>query len=97
MKSRIWIVLALAVGLMAGNVVNATPAMADDDCMEWTLLSKDGQVPPGGDDGGSDVEGDPENWLGGQNRPASDKTDDGGWNVVEWFEGLVRWMTSLWW
>lgn len=101
MKTRIWIVLTLVAFLLtSGLVVNVSAAHADSDSAEWTLVGKGHAAPPGGGggndgddgDGGSDVEGDPENWLGGQNRPA-DANDDGGFRLIEWFYGLLYAMT----
>ena len=94
MKSRMWIVLAL-VGLLVGGLTS-TPAMADTDCFEWSAEGgRKGLVPPDGDgDNGGDVEGDPENWLGGQNRAASSGDASGDWSFVTWFQDLLDWFSG---
>ena len=97
MKTRIWIVLALAAGLVLSGAIVDT-AQADPDQYEWALVGKAASSGPNGDDddgdGGTDVEGDPENWLGGQNRPIDDGQDDGGLpDLHTWLQGLLHFLT----
>jgi len=98
MKTRIWIVLALVAGLVVSEAI-VSPAQAGVEQNEWQLSIRGGSsVQPGGDDGSDDdsgpgdVEGDPENWLGGQNRPA-DSNDDDGRGLLDWFQGLMNFLT----
>ena len=96
MKTRIWIVFALVAGLLLAEGFVA-PAAADNDQHEWTLVGKGHASGPNGDDGddgdgGSDVEGDPENWLGGQNRPAD---QDGGGDLDRFLDLMMDFLHAM--
>lgn len=97
MKTRIWIVIVLVAGLVLGGAIHDT-AQADADSQELTWVGKAASSSgPNGDDGdddaGSDVEGDPENWLGGQNRPADCDQADDPFDLRHWFQGLLSLLT----
>ena len=101
MKSRVLVVMALVLGLALGGAM-VTPAAADVDDFAWSMSGKSAVSPSGsGSDDGSDgppvdTEGDPENWLGGQNRPADDTSGDDPWVFADWFADLIRILTFGW-
>lgn len=102
MKSRVLVVLALVLGLALGGAM-VTPASADVNNYGWSVSGKTALSPPGGGAGDDsddappvETEGDPENWLGGQNRPAGDDSDDDPWEIADWFAGLIRLLTFGW-
>ena len=92
MKGFMSTLLALLIVLSASMVV-APVAQADDESPGDFVLG----LCTGGHQGGGateedgppegDLEGDPENWLGGQNSVADDGQDEDG--------GLIHWIVSL--
>ena len=101
MKSRVLVVMALVLGLALGGTM-VSPAAADIDDFARPVSGKTALSPPGGgsDDGSDgppvDTEGDPENWLGGQNRPAEDTSDDDPRVFADWFSVLIQLLTFGW-
>ena len=99
MKERMSMLVAVLL-LVSSLAMSAGPARADDQSnnqdfvLSWNGNDSSGSGGAGPSDG--DLEGDPENWLGGQNsvvRPVDDPVDDGG--VVVWFKKLLARLLSF--
>ena len=100
MNSRFRIFMALILGtLLIGMIAN--PALANDRSITIGGDDGSGSVFGGGqggqqdDDQDVDVEGDPENWLGGQNYLYDQSVEkQRAWSFASWWQGLTQALTA---
>lgn len=99
MKGLFSAVIALLL-ILSMSVLTAVPSSADDDAVSGTnaLCTQNHNGVPGGAQGpgDGDVEGDPENWLGGQNsvvEPEGGPTIGGA--LITWLKKLVAMLSGF--